>query len=328
MLAATFLLRATPLPAATHPVTNAPIVTISASPTLISEGATATFTIRISPITVPGGTSLSINNVNNTADDNYIEIWVTGKLTTAGSGYITQNALVKATWYIGGNISLSGGAYQNQSGLASSLAIYGYGSVGNTATVSGSGSLIGTMYAPTYATTLSGTGSWCGALVTNTFTISGGTSLHYDEALSVPYPCSGAVTVVEDSDLFTPGNCTGNYTEAKTWHAVDGCGNATAPVSQAIKVADTTPPTIGQPGADAVIDCAATPNFTAPTASDTCSAASVVQTTDTTTMIDANTTIYQRCWQAFDACANQSASVCQTITGLCSPTPTPTPAGP
>jgi hypothetical protein len=39
-----------------------------------------------------------------------------------------------------------------------------------------------------------------------------------------------------------------------------------------ITVRDITPPTIGAAGANATIDCPATPNFTAPTVSDACGA--------------------------------------------------------
>jgi hypothetical protein len=54
----------------------------------------------------------------DTSANNQIYIWVTGKLTTSGSGYINQDPNVKATWYVGSDITVSGGSYQNKSGLA------------------------------------------------------------------------------------------------------------------------------------------------------------------------------------------------------------------
>jgi hypothetical protein len=147
-------------------------------------------------LTVPGGASLSINNANGGTDNNYIQIWVTGKLTTSGSGYISQNQLVKATWYVGKDITVSGDSYNNQSGLASSVTIVGYGS-NNKATISGSANFIATLNAPGYDTTVSGSGSFVGALVSNTLTISGSAGFHYDEALS-----SGAATLTAGNYAF------------------------------------------------------------------------------------------------------------------------------
>ena len=134
-------------------------------------------------LTVPGGASLTINNANSGSDNNYIQIWVTGKLTTSGSGVINQNSLVKTTWYVGNDITVSGDSYNNQSGLASSVVINGYGN-NNKATISGSANFIGVLNAPKYDTTVSGSGSFVGALISNTLTISGSAGFHYDEALN------------------------------------------------------------------------------------------------------------------------------------------------
>src|SRR5207253_5293928 len=60
-----------------------------------------------------------------------------------------------------------------------------------------------------------------------------------------------------------------NYTSAKSWKAVDACGNTSGTVTQTITVRDTTAPTIGGQGSNATIECPASPSFTAPTASDT-----------------------------------------------------------
>src|SRR6202030_3868924 len=79
--------------------------------------------------------------------------------------------------------------------------------------------------------------------------------------------CNSA-TVVQDSDSTTAGSCAGTYTETVTWHAVDACGNTSVSKTQTITVRDTTAPVLGNPAANATIQCPATPSFTAPTASD------------------------------------------------------------
>jgi hypothetical protein len=115
--------------------------------------------------------------------NNQIYIWVTGKLTTSGSGYITQDSNVQVTYYVADDITVSGNSYNNGSGKAANLTIYGYGT-NKKVTVSGSGTFIGEIDAPKYDTTLSGGGDFVGALITNTLTISGSGSLHFDEALN------------------------------------------------------------------------------------------------------------------------------------------------
>ncbi|MCX6291558.1 MAG: hypothetical protein NT126_07310, partial [Bacteroidetes bacterium] len=118
------------------------------------------------------------------------------------------------------------------------------------------------------------------------------------------------------SDVTTPGECAGTYSRTKTWNAVDACGNQSGTVSQTIIVQDITAPSIGQPGADATISCPASPQFTAPTASDACDQnPSVVEVSDVTTPGEcAGTYSRTKTWKAVDACGNQSGTVSQTIT--------------
>jgi Tfp pilus assembly protein PilX len=118
----------------------------------------------------------------DTSGNDEIYIWVTGKLTTSGSGYINQDQYVHVYWYVGGDITLSGQSFQNHTGLAANNTIVGYGT-NNKLTISGSSDFIGTFNTPGYATTISGGGSVAGALIANNLTISGGSGLHYDEAL-------------------------------------------------------------------------------------------------------------------------------------------------
>jgi hypothetical protein len=54
-------------------------------------------------------------------------------------------------------------------------------------------------------------------------------------------------------------------------------GNSSATVSQTITQVDSQAPIIGAAGANATIECTATPIFTAPTATDACNTVTVNQ---------------------------------------------------
>ncbi len=138
---------------------------------------------KIGNLTVSGGNVLNILP-SNPGEDNYIEVWVTGKLTTSGSGYIQQAPNVYVKYYVGDDITVSGSSFSNQSGRAKNLSIVAYGS-GKKVTVSGSGSFIGTINAPNNNFTISGDANYSGAFIGNNITISGGASVHYDESLKI-----------------------------------------------------------------------------------------------------------------------------------------------
>jgi hypothetical protein len=140
--------------------------------------------------------------------------------------------------------------------------------------------------------------------------------------------CSGA-TVNCISTVTTPNGCPGNYTITKKWDATDACGNHSATVTQVITVQDTQAPTIGNPGADATIECTATPPFAAPTATDACSGATVncISTVTTPGGCPGKYTITKK-WDASDACGNHSATVTQVITVQDTQPPTIGSAGP
>src|SRR5207302_1829990 len=93
--------------------------------------------------------------------------------------------------------------------------------------------------------------------------------------------CNSA-TVVQDSDTTANGTCAGTYSETRTWHAVDNCGNTSGTRTQTVTVQDTTAPTIGGQGANATIECPASPTFPAPTASYTYNTPTLLQDSDTT----------------------------------------------
>jgi uncharacterized repeat protein (TIGR01451 family) len=118
---------------------------------------------------------------------------------------------------------------------------------------------------------------------------------------------------------FNSGTCSWDVTGAQpaqpelACYEVANFNNATCEWD--ITVSDTTIPTILAPGADATIECPATPQFTAPTAEDACGEVSVVEVSDITTE-GACPGTYSRTitWKAIDEYGNESAPVSQTIT--------------
>ncbi|MFN5296065.1 MAG: hypothetical protein ACK5BL_11080, partial [Flavobacteriales bacterium] len=125
--------------------------------------------------------------------------------------------------------------------------------------------------------------------------------------------CDSNPVVELISDETLEGECAGSYTRTQTWVAYDACGNYSETVSQTITVVDNTAPSISAAGADANIECPATPEFTAPTANDSCSDAEVVVVSDVTTEACGNTYSRTITWKAVDACGNESETVSQTI---------------
>jgi hypothetical protein len=130
-----------------------------------------------------GGNPLHLTQYDTGAQESLV-IWVTGDLVTSGSGYVQQDSNIKVTYYVAGDVTLSGGSYQNNSGYASNLVINGFGSAGSKVTVSGSSMFTGMFNAPNYDFTISGGGDFSGSLIGRNLTISGGSSLHYDEDIA------------------------------------------------------------------------------------------------------------------------------------------------
>jgi hypothetical protein len=169
-----------------NPVTSITATGSSTSPALVVVNG---------DFTVPGGQSFTINAstkqvagssppVYQTDPSNsYVVIWVKGQFTTSGSGYITEANGVHVTWIVDGNVTVSGGSFQNQSGLAANSSLVAVGT-GNTVTISGSGNFIGVLNAPGDNVTISGGASFSGAAIANSINISGSGGFHYDQELA------------------------------------------------------------------------------------------------------------------------------------------------
>lgn len=169
-------------PSWTSGMWNSSVSQVNGTTTLTAGSQAAPARYKLSQINLSGSNFLTLAN-DGSGNDSYIEIWVTGKMTTSGSAYITQDPKVHVTYWVDNDITLSGGAYLNQSGYASNVVIEGVGNSHNF-TASGSSALVAVVNAPGFDVTISGTGSLNGAIIANTINISGGASVHYDEALN------------------------------------------------------------------------------------------------------------------------------------------------
>ena len=117
--------------------------------------------------------------------------------------------------------------------------------------------------------------------------------------------CPGTITI-NHSDVITAGNCASNYTIARTWTAIDNCGNVSSCL-QTITVQDNTVPTWATvAGAlNASIECSDTAGIAAaqslaPVASDNCDAA--LTPVKTAGVFVAGT--YTNTWTVSDGCGN------------------------
>src|SRR6185369_9766053 len=128
-------------------------------------------------------------------------------------------------------------------------------------------------------------------------------------------------TVVQVGGDVTGGTACAKTT-TRTWLAVDACGNSSATRAQTITQIDTQAPSIGSAGANATIECTATPSFTSPTASDVCNTATVVQIGGDITGDNICVKTTTRIWLAVDACGNSSATRSQTVTQADTQAPT------
>ena len=111
-------------------------------------------------------------------------LYITGKLTVSGSGFIQIRPGASLTVIVGGDSTVSGGGVVNGTGFASNFSLLGLNGCSKI-TYSGSAAFIGTVYAPQADLTISGSAGAFGAIVSKTANLSGGASLSHDDSLGV-----------------------------------------------------------------------------------------------------------------------------------------------
>ena len=142
----------------------------------------------VSSITLAGGKTLTLTG-NAQGTPTYIEIYVTGDISSTGNSEIVVQPGVKAKIYFAGNTTITGNGLVNVNNQPGDLILYGITPApGTTRTMElgGNGQLSAAVYAPDYGVSIhnGGTrGTVSGSFVGKTVTMTGVTDLHYDEAL-------------------------------------------------------------------------------------------------------------------------------------------------
>ena len=120
----------------------------------------------------------------------YIEIYVTGDISATGNSQIIVHPGVKAIIHFAGGVKVSGNGLVNKTNQPGNLMMYGItppeGTAIKTVELGGNGHLTAAVYAPDYFVHINNAGTRGtanGSFVGKTFKMTGGTDLHYDEAL-------------------------------------------------------------------------------------------------------------------------------------------------
>ncbi|MEP6936797.1 MAG: hypothetical protein ABI871_01895 [Chthoniobacterales bacterium] len=180
-----------PISAPSWPSINPTPSTVTGSATLTASATKDSTASRymLSQISISGGQTLMLAGAPD-GSRTYIEIYVTGSMSVAGTSQIVLAAGVSATIYFTGNVAVAGNGMVNTNNQPADLQLYGIQPpTGITQTVSlgGNGQITASVYAPGAAVSVNGGGTnghVFGSVVGKTMTMTGVTNLHYDEALS------------------------------------------------------------------------------------------------------------------------------------------------
>ncbi|MCB1123779.1 MAG: hypothetical protein KJT03_19650, partial [Verrucomicrobiae bacterium] len=131
-------------------------------------------------------TSFSNKNNDTLVVDGPVRFIVDGGWTSKGEIQVTSNGSVEL--YITGDLDIGGNGIVNSDGIPADFVIYGTNSVegGQTIKMHGNGALYAAVYAPNAHIEMKGggnSGTFMGAAVGYTVTMTGNSNFHYDEAL-------------------------------------------------------------------------------------------------------------------------------------------------
>ena len=171
---------------------------IKQTTTLAGGTAASPARYKYSSISLSGQKTLTFDfgktSGNPDSSKNYVEIYVTGNVSTKGGGSQTDGSIVivngvNVKMYVEGNISVGGNGLVNNNSNAASLSIYGItpaAGVSQTFSLGGSATFYGTVYAPGADLVLNGGGNggeFVGSLAGKTASLKGNVQIRYDESL-------------------------------------------------------------------------------------------------------------------------------------------------
>jgi hypothetical protein len=153
----------------------------------IPSGAGISYNAATGVLSVGGGKTLTLDYSHTP--------YRFSSMTFSGSSILTFTGTVQhVDINVSGAVNLSGGSISNPTGKPTNVSLWGCGN--NTAgwTLTGGSNAFYAVYAPHHAVTLTGSSPLYGALVGGSISYTGGSTIHYDEALG-----RGAVALVAGS---------------------------------------------------------------------------------------------------------------------------------
>ena len=145
------------------------------APSDIPNGAGITYSSSTGDLTVSGGKTLTLNYAKGPFRFHNITLSGGSILTFTGS-------LQHVDMFVGGQLDWSGGTLVNP-GKPTDFTLWGCGGDASSWVISGGSGARLALYAPHHQLTVSGGGDVYGALVVGSLVNSGGSMIHYDEAL-------------------------------------------------------------------------------------------------------------------------------------------------
>ena len=165
----------------------------TAPTTLIGGPANSPQLYRLSDLTISSSAYPLILASHTPGQESYLKIWVTGRITVSGTGFIEQQPGVHVEIFAEDDISIAGGGIVNQTLLATNLEILGVtpSSGSRNATFSGTADFIGILNAPAFDLVTSGSGQFIGVAIGHSANLSSSGGFHYDEELA-NHTCGGS----------------------------------------------------------------------------------------------------------------------------------------
>lgn len=180
------------------PITRPATISDSGTPAFVTKSAVFTAKrgtparYQLSKIALAGGDVLHIQG-DASGVDTFIEIVVTDQISVSGLAKIVLDPGVYARIFFEGDVSITGNGLMNP-GTALNLELYGIEpkvepngtKPDRSIKIAGNGNYIGTIYAPDHDLTFAGggtDGAAYGSFIGKTIRVTGGQTIHYDEAL-------------------------------------------------------------------------------------------------------------------------------------------------